>query len=170
MGKRLNNLISFNWHIIGFIGVFVAISICISTYAIKTFHVLNQTQKGISEIKITPSKRHNVKKVSYAQDLWISALEYCESRGKGKNAVNLNDPTGIDYYWFQFQAPTFWKYAQKYEIVGKDIEFDYSLALYLMLDYNITRQIVENMVLDKSVNFAKKFPLCVKKIGLPPNY
>ena len=94
--------------------------------------------------------------LNHQQGVWLGALEWCESRGI-KTAINPNDNDGTaSYYSFQFKPSTFAHLAQKYAVQGK------------ISDYEAQKEIVKRMITDKSVNLAKQFPGCVKKLGLPP--
>lgn len=93
--------------------------------------------------------------LSHQQEVWLGALEWCESRGDN-TAINPLDNDGTaSYYAFQFKPSTFSHFAKKYAIEGK------------ISDYEAQKAIVEQMILDKSVNLGKQFPNCVKKLGLP---
>lgn len=108
------------------------------------------------------------KLLTHAQEIWISALEWCESRGK-PSAVNPNDSDGTpSYYSYQFKPGTFRSLGIAYGVIDKgQAEKD---LLSLMQKTELQRQIVRDMIKDKSINIAKQFPGCVAQIGLPPVY
>lgn len=107
--------------------------------------------------------------VTHAQDVWINALEWCESRGK-ESAVNPNDKDNTpSYYSFQFKPGTFRYYGELYGVINKG--FTDEEIMELIKDQKLQRKIVEYMVNDKSVVWEQQFPDCVKrKIGKPPVY
>lgn len=97
--------------------------------------------------------------LSHAQQVWISALEWCESRGV-ENAVNPKDRDGTPSYGsFQFKPSTLVYYAEIYGI-----------ATTTVMDAAVQRKVVEAMVLDgKHINWSQQFPDCVlHKVGRPP--
>ncbi len=106
-------------------------------------------------------------KLTHAQRVYLGALEWCESRARA-DVVNENDPTGNDYYWFQFQANTFYRYLYKYKL--NDIWGEPSTLGQMMKNYEITMAIIENMILDKEIKWSNEFPSCVAKLGMPPRY
>jgi len=107
--------------------------------------------------------------VTHATEVWISTLEWCESRGRGVDAINPNDSDGTpSYYHFQFKPTTFKYYVVKYGLALSGLEDeDY---WNLMTDYETTREVVRAMTLDSNVRFEKEFPMCVKMHGFPPKY
>lgn len=97
--------------------------------------------------------------LSHAQQTWISALEWCESRGV-ESAINPKDRDGTPSYGsFQFKPSTLIYYAEIYGIPTTTV-----------MDTAVQRKVVEAMVLDgKHINWGQQFPDCVKnKVGLPP--
>ena len=106
--------------------------------------------------------------ITHAQDVWISALEWCESRGN-ITAINPKDKDNTpSYYSFQFKPSTFRLYGEQYSIVEKG-KSDKQI-MELLKDQVLQRKIVENMVNDKGVIWKQQFPDCVKKLGIPPKY
>lgn len=107
--------------------------------------------------------------VTHAQDVWISALEWCESKGV-EEAINPKDRDGTkSFYSFQFKPGTFRSYGEKYGVIKKGLSEE--KIRELMKSQELQRKIVENMINDKSVRWAQQFPDCVKnKIGYPPKY
>lgn len=107
--------------------------------------------------------------VTHAQKVWISALEWCESKGRPE-AVNKKDRDGTpSYYSFQFKPDTFRYYGEKYGtqepgLSDKEIQEN-------MQSQEAQQLIVEHMVADqKNIKWEQQFPMCVKKIGRPPVY
>lgn len=101
------------------------------------------------------------------QELWINALEWCESRGV-ISAVNPKDRDNTpSYYSFQFKPSTFRMFGEKYEIIPEG-KTDTQI-MELMKDHDLQRDIVRRMINDKNVNLKTQFPDCIKnKIGMPP--
>jgi len=107
--------------------------------------------------------------LTHQQEVYLYALEWCESRGV-KTAVNPKDRDGTpSYYSFQFKPDTFKWLAIKYGVLEKT-ELDTLEKLNnQMADYDNQRLIVKYMILDKSTKWESQFPDCVKrKIGRPP--
>jgi hypothetical protein len=116
----------------------------------------------IEDIEIIPI----VPKLTHEQEVWLYALEWCESRGV-KTAVNPEDRDGTpSYYSFQFKPATFLNYGIKYGVIAATTS---PAELSEMLkSYEAQREIVTHMISDKSVNWHQQFPDCVRKNGLPP--
>jgi hypothetical protein len=107
--------------------------------------------------------------ITHAQDVYIYALEWCESRAKN-GALNPKDRDGTPSHSnFQFKPLTLKHYAVKYGLLSDELEeADYTNWAY---DYELTHKILMFMVNDKSVDWDNEFPICVKnKIGYPPTY
>ena len=99
------------------------------------------------------------RKLTHAQEVWISALEWCESRGDPK-AINPKDRDGTPSYGsFQFKPSTLDYFAKHYGIATTSV-----------MDTDVQHAVIEAMVLDaKDVNWSQQFPDCVKrKVGYPP--
>lgn len=106
--------------------------------------------------------------VTHAQETWIRALEWCESRGL-KEAVNPEDLDGTpSYYSWQFKPETFLGYAVKYGILPEETTLDEAKGI--MKDYGKQREVVDGMIGDPDVKWEREFPGCLKKIGRPPKY
>lgn len=107
--------------------------------------------------------------LTHAQEIYASALEWCESNARG-GAINEVDLDGTpSFYWYQFKPGTFRGYGEKYGLIEKG-KTDPEI-LELMKDYELTRSIVEHMIPDPAVRWENEFPDCVKtKIGRPPVY
>ena len=107
--------------------------------------------------------------VTHAQKVWISALEWCESRGK-PSAVNAKDLDGTpSYYSFQFKPGTFRYYGEKYNVIEKELSDE--AIMEKMKSQELQQLIVENMVADsKNIKWEQQFPWCVKKLGRPLVY
>lgn len=116
-----------------------------------------------SEKQITPKEIIIPKvQVTHAQAVWISALEWCESRGR-PTAVNAKDRDGTpSYYSFQFKPSTFQAMKIRYGIEG------------VIESQEDQQKILEAMVLDTKITNNEwrysLFPGCVAKLGLPPRY
>jgi hypothetical protein len=103
--------------------------------------------------------------LSHQQQVWLGALECCESKGT-PSMVNPNDVDNTpSYYSFQFKPSTFKYYGEKYGVIESGLS-DKVLSEKLK-DHFLQREIVSNMINDKSVNMRKQFPVCVRTLGLP---
>lgn len=107
--------------------------------------------------------------LTHAQEVWISALEWCESRAK-PDAINPVDRDGTaSYYCLQFKPDTFRSFGEAYGIISKghsDAEI-----MSLMEDCELQRAILRGMIKDTTTNWPQQFPVCVlEKIGYPPDY
>lgn len=103
--------------------------------------------------------------LTHQQQVWVNALEWCESRGK-KEAINPNDVDNTpSYYSFQFKPSTFKQYGEKYGVIEKNLEEEE--LKNLLKDHFLQREIVSHMLGDKTINFRNQFPACVKSLGLP---
>lgn len=108
---------------------------------------------------------------THAQNVWLHALEWCESRGK-QSAVNPEDRDGTpSYYSFQFKPSTFKAYALRYELLEPS-ELDTEEELMAQMSvYKNQKAIVTEMLNDPKVRWNNEFPDCtMKKVGLPPKY
>jgi hypothetical protein len=109
--------------------------------------------------------------LTHKQEVWISALEWCESRGNQK-AINAKDRDGTpSYYSFQFKPGTFLSYAKAYHLIPANTKL--ANIQPLMQNYTIEHSVLERMVLDKSISLStwrySLFPDCIQnKIGNPP--
>lgn len=103
--------------------------------------------------------------LSHQQQVWLGALEWCESKGT-PSMINPNDVDNTpSYYSFQFKPSTFKYYGEKYGVINEGLS-DKVLSEKLK-DHFLQREIVSNMINDKSVNMRKQFPACVRSLGLP---
>lgn len=97
------------------------------------------------------------------QNVWISALQWCESRGNDQ-AINKKDRDGTPSYGaFQFKPSTYAYLAKRYGLA--------STTDYMNADEQ--RTIVGYMLLDKTISDkelrTRQFPDCITRvIGLPP--
>lgn len=103
----------------------------------------------------------------HRRETWLSALEWCESRGRN-DAINPEDKDGTaSYYSYQFKPKTFRHYGVKYELIPTsttDAEI-----MKLMQNYDLMRDIVRHMIDDPAVKWEGEFPDCVlRKVGRPP--
>lgn len=107
--------------------------------------------------------------VTHAQGVWISALEWCESRGK-VTAINPKDRDNTpSYYSFQFKPGTFKYYGERYEVIEKELSNEVIMEQMKLQEKQ--KEIVEHMVADqKNIEWSHQFPDCVKKLGKPPVY
>lgn len=107
-------------------------------------------------------------KLTHAQEVWISALEWCESRGN-PNAINPLDNDGTpSFYSWQFKPATFRLFGELYHVIEQghtDAEI-----MELIKDYDLQKAILRNMVEDPSIRWEGQFPACVRILGRPPAY
>lgn len=102
--------------------------------------------------------------LDHRQEVWLSALEWCESSGKN-DAINAEDLDGTPSYGaYQFKPGTFSGYVNKYGIEVEREKGD----LYTFMNYSTQRKIVKRMMSDPEVRWEHEFPWCVKKLGRPP--
>ena len=99
-----------------------------------------------------------VPKLSHQQEVWMYSLEWCESNGIN-SAINPNDLDNTPSYGaFQFKPSTLDFFAKKYGV-----------ATTTVMDYEVQRKVVEQMVLHRDeIKWQNQFPWCVKKLGRPP--
>jgi hypothetical protein len=104
--------------------------------------------------------------LTHEQEVWLHALEWCESRGV-KTAINPKDLDGTpSYYSFQFKPSTFKLYGVKYGIFSRLISDE--RITEMLSDYRLQKRIVSLMMQDEKVNWRREFPDCVRKLGFPP--
>jgi len=107
-------------------------------------------------------------KLSHAQEVYIYALEWCESRGV-QTAVNPKDRDNTpSYYSWQWKPSTFLEFGLQYKVLPKGTTL--AQATELMKQYDLQHAVITAMVLDgRHINWAQQFPDCVTRhIGLPP--
>lgn len=108
--------------------------------------------------------------LSHQQEVYLYALEWCESKGV-QTAVNPKDRDGTpSYYSFQFKPDTFKWLVVKYGILDKKDVDTLEKVKEQMSNYELQKEIVKNMLFDKSIKFKQQFPDCVLKLGQPPKY
>ena len=91
------------------------------------------------------------------QEIYLSALEWCESSGIPSN-INPKDLDGTPSLGaFQFKPSTFDLYSKKYGIATTSV-----------MSEPEQRAIVRGMIHDPSIRWHHQFPDCVAKLGLPP--
>ena len=108
---------------------------------------------------------------THAQNVWLHALEWCESRGK-QSAVNPEDRDGTpSYYSFQFKPSTFKAYALRYELLElSELDTEEELMAQMSV-YENQKAIVTEMLNDQKVRWNNEFPDCtMRKVGMPPKY
>lgn len=105
--------------------------------------------------------------LQHRQETWISALEWCESRGKN-TALNPEDLDGTPSYSnFQWKPSTILWYGKQYGLIATSTEL--VDVPNLLKDYELQRDVVRHMIKDKNVVWNKQFPDCTKRfVGLPP--
>lgn len=105
---------------------------------------------------------------THQQQVWIYALEWCESRGV-MAAVNPKDRDNTpSYYSWQWKPTTFLEFALKYGVVPKGTTL--AQATELMKQYDLQHAVITAMVIDgRHIDWEQQFPDCVKhKVGRPP--
>lgn len=105
--------------------------------------------------------------LKHRKETWISALEWCESRGRN-DALNKVDRDGTPSYSnFQWKPTTLLYYGKMYGLVATSSMV--ANVPELLKNYELQRNVVRAMVDDPKVNWYQQFPDCVKlKVGLPP--
>lgn len=105
--------------------------------------------------------------LEHRQETWISALEWCESRGRN-DALNKVDRDGTPSYSnFQWKPGTLLYYGKMYKYIATTTSI--TSIPELLKDYELQRNVVRSMVKDPGINWYQQFPDCVKlKVGLPP--
>ena len=138
----------------------VWLAIVIAALTSKT--TANTQVSESQEIKLPPKPI-----LTHQQEIWRSALEWCESRGV-KEAINPNDKDNTpSYYSWQFKPSTFKNLGILYGVLPP--ETTNAQIPELIKDYQLQKDIVGFMILDKSTRWQTQFPDCVnKKIGRPP--
>lgn len=125
-------------------------------------------QPAVVYVEVPIAAEPDPKLLTHAQEIWISALEWCESHGKPE-AVNPNDNDGTpSYYSYQFKPGTFRSMGELYGVIPKGHTQEEIMSL--MKDTKLQRQIVRDMIKDKSLDIGTQFPGCVRKLGYPPVY
>lgn len=110
------------------------------------------------------AKAQELPRLTHQQQVWLNALEWCESQGI-TTAINQNDVDGTpSFYSFQFKPDTFRGFAVKYGLKRAEISV-----------YGDQIEIMTNMLNDPDITPKQwkysLFPDCIQhKIGLPPRY
>lgn len=125
--------------------------------------------KNINAVQVLEEKQVSAyDSLNHQQQVWLGALEWCESKGI-QSSINPNDVDNTpSYYSFQFKPSTFKYYGEKYEVIPEGLS-DKVIAEKIK-DHFLQREIVSNMLNDKSVNMRKQFPACVRSLGLPKQF
>lgn len=107
--------------------------------------------------------------LSHQQEVYLYALEWCESKGV-QTAVNPKDRDGTpSYYSFQFKPGTFKWLVVKYGILNKEDVDTLEKVKNNMANYELQKLIVKHMLFDSTIKWENQFPDCVnKKVGRPP--
>lgn len=104
--------------------------------------------------------------LNHEQEVWLHALEWCESSGI-PSKINPKDLDGTpSYHSFQFKPSTFKAFGIKYGIFDVDIsdeEIESRIA-----DYDLQKKMVSFMINDRQVRWQREFPGCVRRLGPPP--
>ncbi len=140
----------------------ILFSAIMATLAVSYSRAIAPKVSLAEEIKTLPKPI-----LTHQQEVWIYALEWCESRGV-KSAINPNDKDNTpSYYSWQFKPGTFKNLGIKYGVL--DPSTTDAQIPELLKDYQLQKDIVGFMVLDKGTKWEQQFPDCVKrKIGRPP--
>lgn len=142
--------------------VVLLIGIVIAIVAFNSRTVATIKVSEPEEIKLSPKPI-----LTHQQEVWRSALEWCESRGV-MVAINPKDKDGTpSYYSWQFKPSTFKDLGILYGVLPK--ETTNAQIPELLKDYQLQKDIVGFMITDKGTDWEQQFPDCVKrKIGRPP--
>lgn len=128
----------------------------------ETHNEVVSTSTATSTSPTPTPKPKPVRDLAHQKEVWLYALEWCESNGNN-NAINPKDRDGTPSYGaFQFKPSTFKGYAAKYKM------FDSQPLDSLVMNYAMQRAIVARMIDDPTVRWSNEFPACSRKIGLPP--
>lgn len=150
-------------------GLAVLVSILLITILLIPTTV-SYEQEEVAEIHpIQPPTQEILRvipKLSHQQEVWMYALEWCESNGVPE-AINEVDLDGTpSYSSWQFKPSTLWGFAKQYGIAVPDTEEGKREAL---MDRAYQWEVLKQMVLHRNeVNWDQQFPWCVKKLGYPP--
>ena len=119
------------------------------------------------DVPQAPKLTKEQKDLEHRQEVWISALEWCESRGRN-DALNKMDRDGTPSYSnFQWKPSTLLFFGKFYGLIATTTQL--SDVPKLLQDYELQRNILRSMVKDKNTEWYQQFPDCTKrKIGLPP--
>jgi len=101
------------------------------------------------------------------QKVWIFALFYCESSGDNL-AINPKDLDGAPSYGLaQWKPETLKYYATRYGLLPDNLETsDY---INWAFDPDLSYELLARMIGERDkINWKKEFPLCIKKVGIPP--
>lgn len=106
--------------------------------------------------------------LTHAQEVWLSALEWCESRGN-PSAINKVDRDGTpSYYSYQFKPGTFKMFGEYYGVIPTNLPTNDLMEL--MKRHDLQREIVRHMIKDPDTRWSQQFPACTKLLGTPPEY
>jgi hypothetical protein len=149
-----------------------AITVAIATIAAATWTILETRFAEVAQDTTTPvaaatttTETPRMAPLTHAERTWISALEWCESRGN-KSAINPKDRDGTPSYGaFQFKPETLKWYGEKYDLIATNTP----ITREIIMDRDLQLAILERMLRDKHVRWEQQFPDCVtRKIGRPP--
>lgn len=83
--------------------------------------------------------------MSHRQEVWLHALEFCESRGRAEIKIfDSNDQ--YSYGILQFQMDTFIRQGKKYDIIDQDLTIEE--AELIIYDVELQEKIAHRMLLD----------------------
>lgn len=155
--------------------IFIAVAVALAALLIAckvqagmwyyTTYILNGSNSKKVETKEVKSPEQI--ELERRQEVWISALEWCESKGKN-SALNPKDRDGTPSYSnFQWKPSTLLYYGKMYELIDENKTL--TDVPELLKNYELQRNIVRAMIQDPDVKWYIQFPECTKnKIGLPP--
>jgi hypothetical protein len=101
--------------------------------------------------------------LTHKQELWLFALEWCESRGD-TNIKIIDSNNKFSYGAFQFQMDTFLMYGKKYGILSEEITPEMA-ENGLIYDYDIQKTIARKMIED---GLGYHWKICYQKLGKYP--
>lgn len=113
---------------------------------------------SVQKVQETPPEPQ----LTHAQEVWMGALEWCESRGK-IGAINPKDRDNTPSYGaFQFKPSTLTGYAKLYGV---------ALASTTVMAYEDQHAVLTQMILHRTeIDWSQQFPACSKALGRPPAY
>lgn len=131
-----------------------------------------QRLKGVIyrvEDKVNPQRLFWADKQAFSQEIedWRSKMRVCESSDNplAKNPEDLDGT--LSYGLWQFKIGTWKHYIKKYDLFGWQNweEADWWNAIWSRYYQDI---VIDYMLEDDEVDWAREFPWCIKKHGLPP--
>lgn len=141
----------------------IALAIAVATTLVILLWPGKSTEYAKADFNEKEAKELDLR---HRQDVYLHALEWCESRGYN-DAKNPNDLDGTPSYSnFQWKPETMIGFAIQYKIIHPSSTIEQFPEL--VKDYELQDSILREMLKDKEVDWKWQFPGCTKKIGMPP--